>query len=216
MLGLATVTRQNYPQIMDWIRGHEGGFVNHPEDPGGKTNFGITQRTYDAFRKAKGFGTKNVRMIEENEVSEIYELQYWSRVQGDDLPSGVDYCVMDYAVNSGPARAIKVLQRAIGVDDDGVVGAITLAAARAQSPVRIVNDMCDERMRFLRRLKHWPTFKNGWTRRVAEVRLNSVALATNSPVEGRPDPASGKAPETLIALLWRILAFLGRIFGAKQ
>lgn len=210
------MTRDNYPKIMAWIRGHEGGFVNHPEDPGGKTNFGITQRTYDAFRKSQGFGTRNVRMIEENEVNEIYDLQYWSRVQGNNLPAGVDYCVMDYAVNSGPGRAIKVLQRTLGIDDDGVVGAITLAAAREQNPVRIINDMCDERMRFLRKLRHWPTFGKGWARRVAEVRLNSVALATNVTVEGHPNPAPGKAPESLTALVWRILGLLARIFGAKQ
>ena len=206
------VTRPNYPQIMDWIRGHEGGFVDHPKDPGGRTNYGITQATYNAFRAAKGFGPRNVKMIHENEVAEIYEFQYWSRIQGDDLPDGVDYTVMDYAVSSGPARAAKVLQRTVGVQADGVIGAFTLVAVKKQSSVRVINDMCDERMRFLRKLRHWPTFGRGWSRRVAEVRLNSVALATNMTVQGKPDPAGGKAPETLLSLLRAFLAFLRAIF----
>lgn len=205
------MTRANYHQIMKWVRAHEGGFSDHPDDPGGRTNYGITEATYNAFRASKGQGRRNVRLIDEIEVKEIYRLQYWSRVQGDRLPDGLDYCVMDYAVNSGPARAVKVLQRILGVEADGVVGAVTLAAARAQSPVRIINDICDERMRFLKKLKHWPKFKTGWTRRVADVRLNSVSLAENGATEGQARQARGKAPETLLSLWRAFLVWLGLI-----
>jgi len=206
------MTQANYQKIMGWIKAHEGGFVDHPQDPGGRTNFGITQATYDASRQANGLGQRNVKMIDQAEVAEIYERQYWSRVQGDALPDGVDYTVMDYAVNSGASRSVKVLQRLLGVKVDGVVGMFTLAAARKKDPVRLINDICDERMAFLRKLRIWPTFKGGWTKRVSHVRINSVALAQNSPT-GDPDGLSpGKATETLVSLLRAFLAFLRAIF----
>lgn len=159
--------RENFPTVQQWVLVHEGGFVNHPEDPGGATNFGVTQATYDAWRDRQGLRRRSVQQIGEAEVEAIYRLQYWDVVRGDDLPSGLDYAVYDFAVNSGPRRAVQFLQRIVGVKEDGWIGEMTLAAIKAfGDPVDLIERLCADRMAFLRRLRHWPTFGRGWTRRV--------------------------------------------------
>lgn len=158
--------KQNFRQIQEWVLTHEGGFVDHPADPGGATNQGITQRTYDGWRRARGEAVRSVRGLLSSERDAIYKTQYWNAVRGDDLPSGLDYAVYDFAVNSGSARAAKTLQRLLGVKADGHIGNVTLGAVAATDPERLIEQLCEERLRFMQRLVHWPTFKRGWTRRV--------------------------------------------------
>lgn len=167
---------------------HEGGFSNHPADPGGPTQQGVTQRVYDAFRARAGQSVRSVRLLDEAELRTIYRRQYWDAVRGDDLPPGLDYAVFDAAVNSGPAQAAKWLQRAVGADVDGQVGALTLAAVAAGDPAKIAADVCTQRLAMLRTLKTWPVFGKGWGRRVAEVRRVAVALASGAQPEAE-DPA---------------------------
>jgi lysozyme family protein len=154
----------NFNRCLELVLEHEGGYVNHPKDPGGATNFGVTQKVYDAYRKTRARGYQSVKYITEAEVNAIYKIQYWDRIQGDMLPMGVDYAVFDFAVNSGVDRASKTLQAVCGVATDGVIGAVTIAAVG--KPVDVINAICDRRMSFLRRLKHFVTFGKGWTRRV--------------------------------------------------
>lgn len=156
----------NFDKTLQWVLAHEGGYVNHPRDPGGATNQGVTYRVYDAWRRSKGMAPRDVRHIAPDEVKSIYKAQYWDAVRGDDMPSGVDYAVFDYAVNSGPNRAAKALQAVVGVKRDGVIGAVTLEAVGRMAPKDIIIGLCEQRMAFLKRLKHWRTFGKGWTRRV--------------------------------------------------
>ncbi len=107
---------------------HEGGFVNHPKDPGGATNRGVTQRVYDGYRSRMKLSARSVAEIDEDEVLDIYYRQYWCQVAANDLPTGIDYAVFDFAVNSGPVRSTKFLQRIIGATPDGAVGFLTLDA----------------------------------------------------------------------------------------
>jgi lysozyme family protein len=158
--------RKNYHAIHEATLVYEGGYVNHPDDPGGATNFGVTQAVYDAYRKRTGWTPRPVREITSEEVSSIYRSQYWDRIMGDALPSGPDHAIYDFAVNSGVSRAIKFTQRIVGVKQDGAMGNVTLAAIKGYDPVALVQELCEARMSFLRRLKHWPTFRKGWTRRV--------------------------------------------------
>jgi len=160
------MARASFDRVHPWVLAHEGGFVDHPRDPGGATNFGVTQATYDAYRKQTGQPGRSVRQIQAVERDTIYRLQYWDKIMGDDLPAGVDYAVYDFAVNSGPSRAAKYLQRVVGVKQDGIIGLQTLAAVERMNATEVVAQLCADRMAFLRRLRHWPTFKNGWTRRV--------------------------------------------------
>jgi lysozyme family protein len=194
-----------FNQVQPRVLRHEGGYVNHPRDPGGATNKGVTQRTYNAFRRRIGEPRRSVREITPQEVDQIYREQYWDVVKADQLPDGVDYVVYDQAVNSGPARSAKWLQRAVGVTPDGVIGHITLDAVSKHEPVTLINRMCDDRMAFLRRLRHWGTFGRGWTRRVADVRRHALSdAAAAGVIEARHVPLepvqeqTAKAPDSEI------------------
>ncbi len=160
---------------------HEGGKVDHPDDPGGRTNKGIIQRTYDGWRKKKNQPLRSVYQITNAEVAAIYTRDYWKKVKGDQLPKGVDLATFDGAVNSGPSRGVKWLQGAIGVARDGKVGHVTISAARAGNAASVVVAMCALRMGFLTRLRHWKTFGRGWTRRVASIEAKGVSMASKTP-----------------------------------
>ena len=162
----------------------EGGYVNHPSDPGGPTNFGVTIADYRRYVKADATAA-DVRAMKIDEAKAIYRSKYWGAMRGDDLPAGVDYCVFDYAVNSGTSRVPKVLQRVLGVSVTGRVDDATITAACGREPRALIQSICDERLRFLQGLKTWPVFGKGWGKRVDEVRLAALALA---------DKAAGRAP----------------------
>ena len=125
-----------------------------------------------------------MKNLTRDEATRIYKAQYWDTVRGDDLPVGVDYCTYDYSVNSGPGRAARELQRVVGVVVDGVVGPATLAAVSAcgKSSQQIVDEICDRRLAFMKGLRVWKRYKNGWSRRVAEVRTKSKQLVMDYPV----------------------------------
>ncbi|TSJ62223.1 hypothetical protein FO470_11725 [Starkeya sp. 3C] len=179
------------------VLAHEGGYADHPADPGGATMKGITQRVYDGWRRRQGLPARAVRRIAAGEVAAIYRRQYWDAVRADDLPAGLDYCVFDGAVHSGPAQAAKWLQRGLGVVADGQVGEATLAALAGRAPAALVDAVCDRRLAMLRGLRTFPTFGAGWTARVAEVRAAARSMARGGagpepavPVQG---PADAKA-----------------------
>lgn len=171
----------NFSKAYDIIRVYEGGNDDDPQDPGGRTSRGITQAVYTAYRRRKGLGEKDVWNASEAEVKEIYKVQYWQAIKGDELPSGVDLFVYDSAVNSGPSQATKWLQRALGVPADGQMGQRTLEAAdSAVDNDAIVDSMADQRERFLRNLKTFKRFGNGWMKRVNSAKRISQAWADGS------------------------------------
>lgn len=170
--------RENISIALRHVLQHEGGYVNHPKDPGGATNMGVTQRVYDAYREREGQPKRSVRAITAEEVADIYKRQYWDAIRGDDLPSGLDYALFDYAVNSGPRRAAQDIQRELGVAVDGIIGQVTLAGIAREDVYGLIERLCARRMRFLRGLKHWKTFGNGWTRRVNDVQEAALKMAT--------------------------------------
>lgn len=172
---------------------HEGGFVDHPRDPGGATNFGITQNTYNSWLRSEGQQQRSVREITKQEVQQIYREDFWNSIRADNLPDGVAYCVFDAAVNSGPARAVRWLQTIVGARVDGVVGNETLSLTRQYDPVKLINAYCDKRLAFMRRLSHWSTFGRGWTRRVEEVRSQALEWASGGSVRDSLVEAPGKA-----------------------
>ena len=168
--------KNTYPKALAVVLKHEGGYVNHPEYPGGATNKGITQATYDGYRRSKGLITrKTVKLISDEEVADIYKTRYWDAIKGDALPAGLDYAVFDFAVNSGTVKAAKGLQKALGLTQDGVIGPRTLAAAM-EDPKAAIKKLCADRLAFLKRLKTWPTFGKGWERRVVEVEKTALSL----------------------------------------
>ena len=167
----------NFDPSLVLVLQHEGGFVNHPKDPGGATNKGVTQAVYDDWRASKGLPLRSVKYITMAEVGPIYRKLYWDACRCDDLPSGVDYCVFDFAVNSGRDRAARYLQRCLGVIEDGHIGPMTLAAAKAKPAQDLIQGISDLRLEFLKHLKIYDTFGRGWARRVAEVEAKAREMA---------------------------------------
>ena len=160
--------RENFAEALQHVLKHEGGFVNHPEDPGGMTNLGCTKAVWEEWC-GHPVDEKAMRNLKPADVAPLYKRKYWDKVQGDELPSGVDYAVFDAAVNSGPGRAAKWLQACVGVEVDGAIGPKTLAAVRAADAKELIDDYSKRRLSFLMDLKHWPTLGKGWSRRVADV-----------------------------------------------
>lgn len=164
---------------------HEGGKVDHPKDPGGRTNQGVTQRTYDAWCKTDGLTPHDVFSMPDSVRDTIYRAQYWDVIAGDQLPPGVSYVVFDGAVNSGPVQSVMWLQRALGSGYtgkiDGHIGALTMAAVAAHPDHdELVADIISRREAFLKALKTWNDFGRGWSARLRDVRSVGQAWAMGS------------------------------------
>ena len=172
---------------------HEGGYSDHPKDPGGPTMKGVTQRVYDDYRRRMLLPVRDVRVIADEELANIYRQSYWLMIKGDQLPVGVSYAVFDGAVNSGVKRSVIWLQKALGVVADGVCGPATVAAAQKVPGNELVSRICDQRLAFLKMLKTWPVFGNGWSRRVEDVRSIAATWANGLPTLAQPTPDTGCA-----------------------
>ena len=160
----------NFFKSLEMVLKHEGGFVDHPEDPGGATNKGITHKTYADFLGRPLEDVSELKNIPDEHVEKIYKTGYWDRVKADELPSGVDFCTFDWAVNSGSGRAAKALQKAVQATPDGAVGPMTLAAVKDADAEEIIKAIAKEREEFYRSLRTFETFGKGWLRRNEETR----------------------------------------------
>ena len=168
--------KENYQKCLEMILHHEGGYVNHPKDPGGETNLGVTKRVYEEWG-----GTKDMKDLTVEDVAPIYKKNYWGRVKGDDLPSGLDLCVFDFGVNAGTGRAAKYLQTMIGTVADGGIGPNTLKAVAAYVEKNglqtTIENYQANRQRYYEKLKTFETFGRGWTRRVEETTVAALNMA---------------------------------------
>lgn len=181
--------RESYPEALRRLLADEGGYSNHPRDPGGPTNFGITIIDYRKYVNPAATAA-DVKAMKLAEAKTIYRAKYWDALRCDDLPPGVDYAVFDYGVNSGISRAGKVLRRVMGLpDDDWRVSDAVLIAARQREAAKLAAAICDERLAFLKRLATWDAFGVGWGRRVAGVK--SVSLRMAGETATAPIPAQG-------------------------
>ena len=173
------MARDNFTACMAEIFAHEGGYVDHPKDPGGATKMGITIGTLRDWRGGP-VTRDDVRSLTKREAETIYRARYWNPVRGDDLRQGVDLVALDPAVNSGVRRGVQWLQRAVGATADGKMGPATLAAANDATPVDAIKRACAVRMGFLRGLRTWSTFGRGWSARVARVEAVALRMAAES------------------------------------
>ena len=165
------MARATLPAALKLVFGDEGGYSNVKTDKGGPTKYGITHKTLAAHRGVPAVSAEQVRAMSLAEATAVYERSYWAQSGGDLLPVGLDYAAFDFGVNSGPARAVKALQKAVGMRQDGVVGEQTLDAVRKYpgGVSAVIRAYCDERMRFLRSLGGAQGFAangRGWTIRV--------------------------------------------------
>ena len=154
----------NFDQAFDILLKHEGGFSDHAADPGGKTRFGITE----AVAREAGY-RGDMSELPLDLAKRIYKSRYWGAVRAEELPEAIRYAVFDAAVNSGPRQAIRWLQRAVGVKDDGIIGPQTLAAVHAADPERLLRRFLSQRLRFMTNLPNWGSFSRGWARRIADL-----------------------------------------------
>jgi lysozyme family protein len=174
--------RANLSHALDLIFASERGFSNHTDDPGGPTQDGVTLATLSAWRK-RPVSIAELKALGSEERNAIFAAQYADPIRFAELPDGLDYCVLDCSVNSGPNRAGRILQQAMGMtgkDIDGVIGAKTLAALKAVKAMEVtalIADYCDDRLSFMRSLRNWRTFKNGWTARVHTVEDEALHMA---------------------------------------
>ena len=169
--------KENFESCLKAVLHHEGGYVNHPSDPGGMTNLGVTKRVWEEW-VGHEVDEKQMRALTPETVAPLYKRKYWDACRADDLVSGLDYCVFDVAVNSGPGRAIKFLQSCVGVNADGGFGSATFAAVEKaqEDPNKLVELYSAKRLEFLQSLKTFETFGKGWSRRVAEVKDKALAM----------------------------------------
>ena len=123
----------------------------------------------------------DVRNLDAETAEDIYRRIYWSAVDGDDLPAGVDLCVFDHGVNAGPRRAIQLLQRVVGANPDGIIGRVTLFMVDRVPPMQLIERYSKARLSYYQRLRHWKTFGRGWSRRVNETRELALMLAAMQP-----------------------------------
>jgi lysozyme family protein len=168
----------NFNLCLQLLLQHEGGFVNHPSDPGGMTNLGVTARVWEEW-VGHPVDEKQMRALTPEIVAPLYRKKYWDACRADDLISGVDYCVFDVAVNSGVGRAIKLLQSVVGATPDGGYGSITAALvkkAEEENTAGLIAKYSNTRIQFLKSLKTWPTFGKGWERRVNEVEDEALKM----------------------------------------
>lgn len=180
------------PELQAWIFKTEGGYVDHPKDPGGATNMGITRKTLAAWRGISPYTAlpkSEVRNLTKTEAASIYKKNYWDLAQCSSLPRGLDYAVMDYGVNSGVGRAVKDLQRTVKEfykgTVDGVIGAMTITAVKdfceAYGVDVLIKAYCDRRFAFVSGLKTFATFGKGWTTRIwgakMGIQTNDIGVA---------------------------------------
>jgi lysozyme family protein len=167
--------KENFEEALKAILKHEGGFVNHKLDPGGMTNLGVTKRVWETW-VGKTVSEADMRALTPATVAPMYRKQYWDAVKGDELPSGLDYLMFDFAINAGVSRAIRTMQKAIGTTPDGAIGPKTMQALRDADPDALIAKFSDEKETFYRSLPTFATFGKGWLRRVAEVKSHAVTL----------------------------------------
>ena len=163
--------KDNFDECLKMLLHHEGGYVNHPKDPGGETNLGVTKRVYE-----KWGGTKDMKDLTVEDVAPIYKKEYWDRCKCDDLESGVDWAVFDWAVNSGTGRAAKAIQKICGAAQDGAIGPKTLALIGTQNTQYVIEEFGKIRQDFYESLKTFDTFGKGWTRRNKETTEKALEM----------------------------------------
>ena len=173
----------NFNKCLNLVLHHEGGYVNHPEDPGGMTNMGVTKRVYEEW-VGHTVSEHTMQNLTEEDVGPIYRKNYWDRLKCDELPQGLDLCLFDFGVNAGTGRAAKYLQTLVGTTPDGGIGPMTLKAVNEYVSENGIPETIEayqaNRQRYYEKLKTFETFGRGWTRRNDET--TDAAIKMNIPV----------------------------------
>ena len=166
---------RNWNKSFDLVIVNEGGYVDNKLDPGGATNWGCTQAVWEGYIGHK-VSIDDMKALTKEDVKPLYKKRYWDAIHGDAIPSGLDYCLFDCAINSGVNRSAKIIQEIVGVFADGAIGNNTVSAITQLNPITAINEFCDKRQAFLESLKTFPVFGKGWSKRVSEVRTRALEM----------------------------------------
>tara|TARA_R110002020_G_scaffold36451_7_gene109617 strand:+ start:79 stop:831 length:753 start_codon:yes stop_codon:yes gene_type:complete len=215
------MARSRFALCLDEVLRHEGGYVDHPRDPGGATKLGITRRTLARWRQVSPWWDlpkSAVRDLGRAEAARLYRALYWDACKAGQLPPGLDLALFDFAVNAGPSRAIRTLQAELGVRVDGLVGPLTLAAVSKRGASGLIGALCDRRLSFLRRLSTFAHFGRGWSTRLASIRLAAQLAAGSAAPPSKPDQWSSimdilRGYKTYITAGFMLLAGLAQVLG---
>jgi lysozyme family protein len=169
---------QNFRDCLELVLKHEGGYVDHPKDPGGRTNLGVTQRVWEEWIGHE-VDEKAMRALTPALVAPMYEMKYWRTSYCEKLPRGLDLLVFSMAVNAGSGRSVKLLQDAIGVVADGIIGPRTMARINEANVETLIDKFSEARRQFYRGLKTFPVFGKGWLSRTDSERLEALNMAKN-------------------------------------
>ena len=167
--------KENFEKSLALVLQHEGGYVHHALDPGGRTNLGVTQRVWEDY-VGHPVDEAERRSLTKEMVSPLYRKEYWGAVHGDKLPSGADYLAFDFAVNAGSFRCVKTFQRALNITADGVIGPVTLKAIQDTNAEYFINNFSAAKESFYRGLTTFSTFGTGWLNRVAEAKKTAQGM----------------------------------------
>ena len=165
----------NWPTSLTLMLKSEGGFVNHPSDPGGMTNLGVTKKAWEAY-VGRQADEAEMRALTPEIVAPFYKTKYWDACKCDQLPLGLDYAVFDFAVNAGVSRASKTMQTALGTAADGIVGPATIGVAVNADPDHFLEKFSAAKEQFYRGLSTFDHFGKGWLRRVSEVKQTAEGM----------------------------------------
>jgi len=168
--------KSNFDKCLAMLLEHEGGYVNSKHDRGGMTNLGVTRSVYEDWMD-RPVTEQEMRDLTPDDVAPIYKKNYWDRVKGDQLPSGVDWCAFDWAVNSGSGRPAKAIQRAVGATQDGAIGNQTLGLVAEKDPKFIIDYVYTVRQAFYESLDDFKHFGRGWSRRNTETLHQAMEMA---------------------------------------
>ena len=171
--------QNNFDRCLALVLKHEGGYVNHPSDPGGQTNLGVTRKVWEEW-VGRESSEKEMRSLTKDQVAPLYKAKYWLACYGPQLPLGIDYMAFDAAVNMGVGRAIKLLQESIGCVPDGMIGPRTMQLIDQKKPYEIIQAFSKRKTEFYQGLKTFPVFGKGWLNRVEDVRLNAIDMIGES------------------------------------
>lgn len=188
--------KSTYEQAITQVFKDEGGYTNDPHDPGGPTNWGITIEDARMYWKPDATAD-DVKTMPKSVAEDIYEKHYATPIDYNALPAGVDYAVLDYAINSGISRAVKTLQRVVGTNQDGVIGPLTLNAVHASNSGVVIDAIYNQRLSFLKSLSTWPNFGRGWTVRCVNGRILAHSLDGQNQISAKAVPTPAPKPVAL-------------------
>ena len=170
----------NFEKSLAQVLKHEGGYVNHSRDPGGHTNLGVTKKVYEKW-VGRQVSIDEMKALTPEIVAPIYKKNYWDKMKLDDVEiAGLDFFLFDFAVNSGPGRSAKYIQKLAKVTADGAIGPISVRAINNLEASAAIEEIYDMRQQFYERLDTFDTFGRGWTSRNKQVKEEALEMLKHS------------------------------------